>query len=91
MSDKPPLEFVDVKGKKSFNCPRCNYAIQVPPREISMKRLEHMSAVEWFEKWHKEHVSKNNPDVHGAGNVRLMICPECHITLILKDEFTVEH
>ena len=91
MSDKPPLEFVDVKGKKSFKCPRCSNNITVPLREISMEKLQHLKQVEQIEKWHKEHTAKQDPNIHGVGNVRIMFCPQCGIALILKDEFSTEH
>ena len=86
--DSSDIKIIDIKGKKSVNCPYCGFKIDVVPREISMEGLKHMKEVEKFGELHKKTVSK---DIHGLVNLRAGICPNCNKPIFFKDEFSKDY
>jgi len=82
---KPKIEIVDITGKKSLNCVNCNFLIDIPQREISMKKLRHMQETKAFAEWHKKNVG-----MAAFGNVRLVICINCGQPMICTDEHSIK-
>ena len=81
---KPKIEIVDITGKKSVNCINCNFQIDIPLREISMKKIRHMEETKAFAEWHKKNVGTT-----AVSNVRLVICPNCGQPMVCTDEFSI--
>lgn len=77
------IPIIDVTGKKSIECPTCGYTLNIPPRTMSMEKLEHMQHVKNWREWRKQHGD------HAMGNVRVLICSKCGSATICTDQFSV--
>jgi DNA-directed RNA polymerase subunit M/transcription elongation factor TFIIS len=77
-------EIVDIKGKKRLNCSKCGLTIRIPPREISIEKINRMKDVKKISKLLKESISTADT----ASNVIILVCPNCNNAIICKDEFT---
>jgi DNA-directed RNA polymerase subunit RPC12/RpoP len=88
MSLPKDFPLVDMRGKKSINCPHCGFKIDIPLREISMSKLKHMAEVKQFGKWTEQF---RNKETIGIGNSAVMICPQCNKPILCIDEFTTIH
>jgi DNA-directed RNA polymerase subunit M/transcription elongation factor TFIIS len=76
-------KIIDITCKKKFNCTECGFAIDVPPREITLEKLSHMAEVKKV----SELLKKTGVDAPTL-NMRILICPKCKRLLVCKDDFT---
>ena len=77
-------KIIDVTGKKSVNCPKCGFKIEIPPRTISMEKLGRMKDVKKV----SELLIKTGVDSEAASNPIILICPLCNHPIVCRDEFS---
>ena len=92
MSDECPPGFIDISEKKRLTCTKCGYDIEIPPRTISMEKLEHMADVEEFSSFSTGLVKDDlvEPEARHLSitNVRVMTCKNCGNIMPCFDEFS---
>ncbi|MDH5595905.1 MAG: hypothetical protein OEY40_04235 [Candidatus Bathyarchaeota archaeon] len=77
------IKIVDITDQKQIQCPHCGFTVNIPPRTLSMEKLEHMKLIKNFAEWRKKQGVG-----HGVGNARVVVCPECEQPTICTDQFS---